>query len=239
MPVVKKIKLDREFGMSWGGACPHPIEDVDIFNRLPTWRQAELRDLHDLVINNPHAQVFCICDPATGKYYPNQSLISNIQHKLNEQRKTLPEVPSEYKYIIPNGVPLGLFTYCYAISPTVEQIHTILLALDLHVTQERLVENCTYNQRLVSDKPLDGVFAFIWRNARFMSGVDSQLPATAFIDLIDGISKLTHIRVDTSSVESIMQFLEGKAEKLVDAVGRDRKASAIRWAKVEGVYNEN
>jgi hypothetical protein len=137
-----------------------------------------------------------------------------------KSKPTPPEVPSGFKYSVPDGVPLGLFTYCHAVVPTDEQAHGILLAFEQHVTQERLVEECTSNQRLLSDKPLDGVFAFVWRLARYMSGADNFIPSTAFIDLIDGTSKLTHLRVDPAPVKTIMQFLESKARELVDAMGR-------------------
>lgn len=156
------------------------------------------------------------------------------QPKAKAAPKALAEPPSGYKYSVPNGVPIGLFTYCYAAVPTEDQAHGILLAFEQHVTQERLVAECTSAQRLLSDKPLDGVFAFIWRLARYMSGADSHLPSTAFIDLIDGTSKLTHLRVDPGSVKTIMQFLESKAVQLVEAVQGDRNASAIRWAQAEG-----
>jgi hypothetical protein len=229
-----KPKLDREYRMNWAGASPHPIEDIDIFNRLPSWRQAELRELHEVVFANPHAQAFSRCDPATGKVYPGQVLISDILAASKRQQKALPRVPAGYKFTVPNGAPLGMFIYYRP--PTEQEAYQILLAIEQHVSHEKLVEFCTYDQRLLSDKPLDGVFAFIWRLARYLSGADLFFPSTAFIDLIDGVSRLTHLRVDPYPVKTIAQFLESKAEELVDIVGGNRKAGAMRWAQVTGVY---
>jgi len=48
-----------------------------------------------------------------------------------------------------------------------------------------------------------------------MSGEDKHLPSTAYIDLIDGTSKLTHLRVDPGEVKTIMKFLETQAGQLV------------------------
>jgi hypothetical protein len=140
-----------------------------------------------------------------------------------------------YTYSVPHDVPLGLFTYCNAVPPTEEQAHTILLAFEEHVTRPVLLQNCMSGKKLLSDKPVDGVFAFIWQLARCMNKEEEHVPSTAFIDLIDGTSRLTHLRVDPGAVKTIMKFLESKAGELVDAIGGDRKASAQRWAQVEGI----
>ncbi len=120
-----------------------------------------------------------------------------------------------YSYSVPNDVPLGLFTYCNAAVPTEEQAHAILLAFEEHVTRPVLLQNCTSGKKLLPDKPVDGVFAFIWQLARCMNGQDSHVPSTAYIDLIDGTSKLTHLRVDPGEVKTIMKFLETQAGHLV------------------------
>ena len=125
------------------------------------------------------------------------------------------ELTPSYTYSVPNDVPLGLFTYCHAAVPTEEQAHAILLAFEEHVTQPVLLQNCTSGKKLLPDKPVDGVFAFIWQLARCMSGEDKHLPSTAYIDLIDGTSKLTHLRVDPGEVKTIMKSLETQAGQLV------------------------
>ena len=84
--------------MNWGGHFPHPVEDIDVFNRMPSSRQAEARATHELIRNNPHAQLFLIYDPVTRQPYPGQVLYSDIEKKLKESRRSLPEVPAGYKF---------------------------------------------------------------------------------------------------------------------------------------------
>lgn len=226
--------------MNWAGQFPHPTEDIDVFNRMPSSRQAAYRETHDLVYNNPHAQLFLIYDPSTRQPYPGQVLYSDIEKKLKEARQSLPEAPDGYKFGVPDGISRGVYAYCYAPEPTETEAYQILLAFEKHITHERLIEACTYEKRLLSDKPVDGVFAFIWRLALYMSGVATSTPATAFVDLMDGVSRLTHLRVDIARVNALMKFLNDKAEELVDAGGSNRYAAAARWAQViEGLNDKN
>jgi len=235
--MANKVKVhgDHELRMNWAGQFPHLVEDIDVFNRMPSARQSELRATHELVANNPQATAFLIFDPRTRQPYPGQILYSDIEKRLKETRRSLPEVPAGYKFTLPTGVPRSVLSYAYAPEPTEDQAFQILLAFESHVTRERLAEFCTYDKRLLSDKPVDGVFAFIWRLARYMSGADTSIPSTAFVDLIDGTSRLTHLRVDLARVKTIMQFLQAKAEELVDVVGEDRHRGALRWAQASGV----
>jgi hypothetical protein len=119
--------------------------------------------------------------------------------------------------------------------PTEEVAYGIFLVLEKCVTREAVIAACTYEKELVMDKPVNGIFAFIWRLARYYTGDDAALPVTAFFDLIDGVSCFTHFKVDPSRVKTIMRFLESRAEELVDAVGGNRKAGEIRWAKAAGI----
>jgi hypothetical protein len=163
--------------------------------------------------------------------------VKEVPSPTPKPAKALPtlDVPSGYMYAVPEDVPLGLFTYCHAVAPTDEQAHAILLAFEQHVTKKLLVTTCTSDKRLLPDKPVDGVFAFIWQLARYMSGEETRIPTTAFIDLIDGTSKLTKLRVDPGAVKTIMKFLQTQAGHLVDAVGGDKRAGEKRWATAEGL----
>lgn len=221
--------------MNWAGQFPHPTEDIDVFNRLSSARQAEIRATHDLIQQYPHAVTFLIYDPKTREPYPGQVLYSDIEKKLQETRKFLPEVPAGFRFNVPSGVPRALFTFAYAPEPNEDEAYQVFLAFEKHITRERLVEQCTSDGKLLAEKPTDGVLAFVWRLARYMSGVDMQIPSTAFIDLMDGTSRLTHLRVDLGRVKTIMQFLQGRAEELLNITGGDRHAGALRWAQASGV----
>jgi hypothetical protein len=220
--------------MSWAGCIPHPVEDRDVFAKLPPWRQARMLETAEICKKYPFAHSFRVINPSTGKPYPGQVLISEIQDAIATQRRSLPEVPDGYKFDIPNGVPRGVFAYAYAPAPTEIQAHGILLLLEEYVTMEQLKAKCTHDNRLLSDKPLDGVYAFIWRLARYMCGLDSSITATAFVDLIDGVSRLTSFRVDPWQVTTIMKFLEASATQLVEAVGGNKDAGKLRWAQAAG-----
>lgn len=234
MPRIAKPKIDHETRMNWGGAFADPDLDPDVFNRYPSWRQREIRENRELVRSNPNAQIFLIYDPGTRQPYPGQILLSDIEKKLKAERQSLPDVPAGFKYTIPDGVPLGLFSYRIP-EPTEDEAYGIYLVLEKCVTRETILAACTYEKELTFDKPVNGVLAFIWRLARYYMGADTSLPITAFFDLVDGISCFTHFKVDPSRVKTIMRFLESKAEELVDAVGGNRKAGEIRWAKVAGL----
>ncbi len=127
-----------------------------------------------------------------------------------------------YVYVVPDDASLGLFTYCQAPPPTEEQAAMILTSFQNKVTRKALVKYCTSDKKLVEDKPLDGVLAYIWQLARYMNGEDQHVPSTAFIDLTDGTSKLTNLRVDPFSAKPIMEFLETMASQLVAAVSTKR-----------------
>lgn len=234
MAKIAKPKVDHETRMNWGGCFPHPVEDTDVLNRLPSWRQAEIRETHELIEKYPNAQLFLIYDPSTREPYPDQILYSDIEKKLKAERQALPEVPAGFKYTIPNGVPLGVFSYQIP-EPTEDEAYGIFLVLEKCVTRETVVATCIHEKELVADKPMNGVFAFIWRLARYYIGADTALPVTAFFDLIDGVSSFTHFKVDPSRVKTIMRLLESKAEELVDAVGGSRYAGSQRWARAAGL----
>lgn len=234
MPRLVKPKVDHETRMNWGGCFPHLVEDTDVFTRLPSWRQAEIRETRELINNYPNAQLFLIYDPSTREPYPGQILYSDIEKKLKAERQSLPEVPTGFRYMIPDGVPLGVFSY-YIPEPTEDEAYGIFLVLEKYVTCETVIAACTHDKELVNDKPVNGVFAFIWRLARYYTGADMALPITAFFDLVDGISCFTHFKADCSRVKTIMQLLESKAEELVDAVGGNRYAGSKRWAQAAGL----
>lgn len=73
---------------------------------------------------------------------------------------------------------------------------------------------------------MDGIHAFIWRCARYHSGLDACIPVTAFWDLEDGIARLTGAR---SLSDEVIGFLEREAQGIA---GKD--VAAIRWARIIG-----
>src|ERR1700739_2622060 len=175
-----RVKIEHEVRMNWGGWFADPDLDPDVFGRYPTWRQAEIRETKELIKNYPNAVVSLLYDPSTRQPYPGQVLYSDIEKKLKAERTELPEVPAGFKYTIPNGVPLGLL-FSQIPEPSEFEAHGILLTMEKYITRDTVLAACMSDKTLTANKPANGIFAFIWRLARYLSGADSVMPLTAFI----------------------------------------------------------
>ena len=205
------------------------------YDPISSIRQAEQDYIRGIFKSHPNVRTFLIYDPRTRQPYPNQVLFSDVEKKIKEGYKRLPEVPEGYKYYVPDGIPQQVLSYLYTPEPDEEQAFQILLVLEKHVTKESTQVACSLHQQLLPDKPLDGVYAFIWRLARYLSGWDDRIPSTAFIDLIEGITSLTKLRVNPGRVTTITQYLQIRAEELVEYTGGNKYAAVVKWAKTQGV----
>lgn len=107
---------------------------------------------------------------------------------------------------------------------------------------ELAIKKCTVRglgKKIKTNKPTDGIYAYVWRMARFHSGADMHIPTTHDWDLTDGIEARTGIKVyfDIASFErkAILDALDKLAERVVVAVGGDPNAAAIRWGRAFGI----
>src|SRR6202044_142317 len=114
-----------------------------------------------------------------------------VTDEVKQLLAKLPPVPAGLKFTIPNGISLAEFRR-YPVNCK----ESVLEVLQAQVLREAMLAAATAPDRkaLASRKPLDGIYAFIWRFARYYSGQASDVPVTAFWDLDDGITRLTGVR---------------------------------------------
>ena len=109
------------------------------------------------------------------------------------------------------------------------------------MTLEAMIEACTPHGKgkgIKTNKPADGIMAYVWRMARFNNGDDPTMPVTAYWDLADGLSKRLGHRISTAMINDdlkvICRFLEGKSDELITATGGNRFSAAIHWGRALG-----
>lgn len=218
----------RQWYVNFGGWAPHPQLDIEAFNVLPPRRQREMLECQRIFREVPDVRAYEIIDLKTGKPYPDQKLASDYYQKTPNTEK-LSAIPLTVKFTIPNGVSLAEFRrhpveYSQIAALEAVRDHVVRWSLEMTTT-----EGC---RALALQKPLDGIFAFIWRCARYHGGLDVSIPVTAFWDLEDGISRLTGLRSGAS--EDVVGFLEQSALELVETVGGEKNVAALRWARITG-----
>ena len=209
-------KTEHELRMAWAGWFAHPTYDHDVFCRYPEWRKAEIMELQELAKNKPNAQTFFIYSPVTMQPYPDQILLRDIEKKI--EKKTL--APVQLRYTIPN-IPRGVFSVHYP-DPTEEEIKKALVLLEQNINKEKVSAACTKNRELSNEKPINGAYAFIWRVARYSSGLDPLIPVTAFIDLMDGVNYFTRLKINPQ-VDPIMGFFDARAQELIGTIGGGKR----------------
>jgi hypothetical protein len=213
----------RQWYMNSGGWFAHPELDIEAFRDLPAWRQREILECQRIFRDVPGVQAYEIIEAGTWKPYSNQKLAADCCRKSSEA--VLPSIPPAVKYFIPNGISLTEFR-----RQRVEyRRDSALEAVQGHIARDQLVQVGTTDdgKALARRKPLDGIYAFIWRCARYYSGQDAGIPVTAFWDLEDSLIRLTGTRGGVD--REMVKFLEQKALELVEITGGENIA-ALRWA---------
>lgn len=94
-------------------------------------------------------------------------------------------------------------------------------------------------EKLKTNKPKNGIYAYVWRMARFNSGDDIKMPITAVFDLSQGIEDKFGISINFAITrgkgrKEILQDLEELADKVLVKLGRDKFAAAKRWSRALG-----
>ncbi len=89
------------------------------------------------------------------------------------------------------------------------------------------------------NKPKNGIWAYVWRLAKFRSGVDPRTPMRADWDLSDEIEKETGWRVnfyagDDPAQKAILKALDGQVNRVVKELGLDPQGAARRWGRALG-----
>lgn len=115
----------------------------------------------------------------------------------------------------------------------IEYIEVLALDVDAAVT------HCTpYGKglKLLSNKPEDPYYAYVWRMARFHSGEDMRMPMGAFWDLSEGIRSDFEISIGfyliDDSRKKVLDLLDDLADKLLKRIGYSTNRAAIHWRSV-------
>ena len=79
---------------------------------------------------------------------------------------------------------------------TDEQTTEVMAKLADLLTLPNMLRDCTprgSGKAIKTNKPKNGVMAYVWRMARFHNGTDTTMPMTATFDLGAGIREMTGI----------------------------------------------
>ena len=211
----------RLYHSSWGGLFAHPVLDRDIFECLPYIRQREILaatyggDVPDLSYIPPTPFWFFCTIP------DSLPLAFLVRQKVDYEKRDVME---------------RLDTL------TPEQVEGILDVLEGHVTMPKLIASCTIQGRgesIKTNRPADGVYAYVWRMARFNNGADTSMPTTAFYDLEAGIKQATGFVVSFTLIrggqQAICDWLDKWSQELVKQTGGDPLTGTLRWGKALGM----
>ena len=108
-----------------------------------------------------------------------------------------------------------------------------ILASDVNAA----VQDCTpYGKglKLLSNKPGDGYYAYVWRMARFHCGEDMSMPMQCLFDLSDAIAADFEMRIDffliDGSRKKALDTLDGLADSVLKRIGLSTTHTAVQWA---------
>ena len=93
----------REWYVSFAGWFAHPQDDIDIFVRLPKWRQREILTTQAAFRKDPTLIAFPIHDVKVGPL-PGQ----NVYQPPEGVYLRYEGPPNSVKYDIPDGIPLNI-----------------------------------------------------------------------------------------------------------------------------------
>lgn len=106
---------------------------------------------------------------------------------------------------------------------------------------EYAIQACTphgHGLKLKVNKPEDPYFAYIWRQARYKSGEDTQQPHGCYHELSDAIANDFGVEINFlhtfkhESHKKILEMLDGMADELLKSIGVETRDAAKRWNRV-------
>ncbi len=108
---------------------------------------------------------------------------------------------------------------------------------------DEAVKQCSSHGKgliLKTGKPKNGVYAYVWRMARYHSGDDPKMPITATFDLEEELEKMFKIRmsfaITTDQSEVVIRDLDMLADKVLVKLGRDKNEMAKRFGRALGYF---
>jgi hypothetical protein len=85
----------------------------------------------------------------------------------------------------------------------------------------------------------NGLYAYVWRWARFHSGADTSMPVTISWDLDDWLVENGHEKIGTFPSDEGKEFLDRLdrlASEVVKHFGGNEYAGALRWGRALGRF---
>jgi len=99
------------------------------------------------------------------------------------------------------------------------------------------VHGCTpYGKglKLLSNKPDDGYYAYVWRMARFHCGEDMRMPIQCIFDLSDAIAADFGVRIGFFTLDhsrrKALTTLDDLADRVLKRIGLSTTTTALHWA---------
>jgi hypothetical protein len=198
----KKTGSRRDY-VHWAGFFARPDDDdLSIFDDLPAYRQEEIRKR--------------LAITSTGRELTAYDIAEIYHHGRRPRSGWYPPMEPWFKYEIPN-LPLAVLQE-RGVSATPEQLERIS-----RVTVDEAIAQCTARGEgiaLRGEKPAEGLMGYIWRVARFYTGKELRIPATA--DLDAGV-ELT---------APALEHLDQVAKDMLRKMGLDSTAADRRWQRL-------
>jgi len=93
-------------------------------------------------------------------------------------------------------------------------------------------------KQLKTNKPKNGVYAYVWRMVRFHSGEDPTMPTTATWDLSREIQEKTGVKITfgitRNDKKKLLEMLDRQADRCLIALGLNPNGAANRWKRAFG-----
>lgn len=101
---------------------------------------------------------------------------------------------------------------------------------------EEVLKQCRGRKGLRTSKPKDSGFsAYVWRMARFHSGLDIHLPMMAEFDLANWADH-SYVSGDHQAYRNLKKQADQMVDRVCQDLGLSNLEAAHRWARAYGYY---
>ncbi len=118
---------------------------------------------------------------------------------------------------------------------TTEEEQRVIVFVMSKPFSEILGDITTYRDmsHLKTNKPINGISSYVWRQVRFITGLDPRLPMMSHLDLSYEIEKALNLICCYGLVrpfeKEILSHLEGQADEAIRVLNLDPHGAARAW----------
>jgi hypothetical protein len=191
-------KKTAEDFLPWAGWFVDPKAEPEVYKRLPGWWQRE--------------RALTAAARAAGRVVTLEEL---------EALRQAAETETALRRHIPGNASLATLRAAYHSTASLKDV---LRRLKEVVDDAAVLQHCTAlgaGSELVRQKPLHGLYAYIWYQALYRRGLIPSLPVTAFLDLEDGIYLALQVWFssyvdgpESSEISELIAWLDTRVELL-------------------------